>query len=124
MNVFKSLISSFNLVCLFRKRRMVDKKIYIIQGEVGTVVGAIKRNSRWNTHTPLVRFITSVAFDLLGSPSSSVFPGAHLSNGTVRCEVSTMGLVVWPDRTGKESELAWLQSGGCQSILGWGPVPL
>uniref|UniRef100_A0A674MH46 Golgi brefeldin A resistant guanine nucleotide exchange factor 1 n=1 Tax=Takifugu rubripes TaxID=31033 RepID=A0A674MH46_TAKRU len=32
---------------------MVDKKIYIIQGEVGTVVGAIKRNSRWNTHTPL-----------------------------------------------------------------------
>ncbi|XP_019949096.2 Golgi-specific brefeldin A-resistance guanine nucleotide exchange factor 1 isoform X6 [Paralichthys olivaceus] len=32
---------------------MVDKNIYIIQGEIGTVVGAIKRNSRWNTHTPL-----------------------------------------------------------------------
>ncbi|XP_033468828.2 Golgi-specific brefeldin A-resistance guanine nucleotide exchange factor 1 isoform X2 [Epinephelus lanceolatus] len=32
---------------------MVDKKIYIVQGEVSTVVGAIKRNSRWNTHTPL-----------------------------------------------------------------------
>ncbi|CAN9500116.1 unnamed protein product [Ophioblennius macclurei] len=32
---------------------MVDKNIYIVQGEIGTVVGAIKRNSRWNTHTPL-----------------------------------------------------------------------
>ncbi|XP_056290825.1 Golgi-specific brefeldin A-resistance guanine nucleotide exchange factor 1 isoform X1 [Pseudoliparis swirei] len=32
---------------------MVDKNIYIIQGEIGTVVGAIKRNSRWNTHTLL-----------------------------------------------------------------------
>lgn len=32
----------------------MDKKIYIIQGEIGNVVGAIKRNSRWNTHTPLV----------------------------------------------------------------------
>lgn len=27
--------------------------MYIVQGEVGLVVGAIKRNSRWNTHTPL-----------------------------------------------------------------------
>lgn len=33
---------------------MVDKNIYIVQGEISTVVGAIKRNSRWNTHTPLV----------------------------------------------------------------------
>uniref|UniRef100_A0A4W5K8C5 Uncharacterized protein n=1 Tax=Hucho hucho TaxID=62062 RepID=A0A4W5K8C5_9TELE len=32
---------------------MVDKNIYIVQGEICTVVGAIKRNSRWNTHTPL-----------------------------------------------------------------------
>ncbi|XP_062256529.1 Golgi-specific brefeldin A-resistance guanine nucleotide exchange factor 1 isoform X6 [Platichthys flesus] len=32
---------------------MVDKNIYTVQGEIGTVVGAIKRNSRWNTHTPL-----------------------------------------------------------------------
>ncbi|TSK22810.1 Golgi-specific brefeldin A-resistance guanine nucleotide exchange factor 1 [Bagarius yarrelli] len=32
---------------------MVDKNIYIIQGEISTVVGAIKRNSRWSTHTPL-----------------------------------------------------------------------
>ncbi|KAF7667847.1 hypothetical protein LDENG_00040800 [Lucifuga dentata] len=32
---------------------MVDKSIYIVQGEISTVVGAIKRNSRWNTHTPL-----------------------------------------------------------------------
>ncbi|KAM8739258.1 Golgi-specific brefeldin A-resistance guanine nucleotide exchange factor 1 isoform 2-T3 [Acanthopagrus schlegelii] len=32
---------------------MVDKNIYIVQGEIGAVVGAIKRNSRWNTHTPL-----------------------------------------------------------------------
>ncbi|XP_060896489.1 Golgi-specific brefeldin A-resistance guanine nucleotide exchange factor 1 isoform X1 [Labrus mixtus] len=32
---------------------MVDKNIYIVQGEIGTVVGAIKRNSRWNSHTPL-----------------------------------------------------------------------
>ncbi|KAI1894387.1 hypothetical protein AGOR_G00115290 [Albula goreensis] len=32
---------------------MVDKNIYIVQGEIGTVVGAIKRNSRWSTHTPL-----------------------------------------------------------------------
>ncbi|XP_041865617.1 Golgi-specific brefeldin A-resistance guanine nucleotide exchange factor 1 isoform X2 [Melanotaenia boesemani] len=32
---------------------MVDKSIYIVQGEITTVVGAIKRNSRWNTHTSL-----------------------------------------------------------------------
>ncbi|KAM6916618.1 Golgi-specific brefeldin A-resistance guanine nucleotide exchange factor 1 [Xenentodon cancila] len=32
---------------------MVDRKIYIVQGEISTVVGAIKRNSRWNTHTSL-----------------------------------------------------------------------
>lgn len=32
---------------------MVDKNIYIIQGEITTVVGAIKRNSRWNNHTSL-----------------------------------------------------------------------
>ncbi|XP_031435029.1 Golgi-specific brefeldin A-resistance guanine nucleotide exchange factor 1 isoform X2 [Clupea harengus] len=31
---------------------MVDKNIYIVQGEIATVVGAIKRNSR-STHTPL-----------------------------------------------------------------------
>ncbi|XP_042357717.1 Golgi-specific brefeldin A-resistance guanine nucleotide exchange factor 1 isoform X1 [Plectropomus leopardus] len=37
----------------FEKSNMVDKNIYIVQGEVSTVVGAIKRNSRWNTHTPL-----------------------------------------------------------------------
>uniref|UniRef100_A0A3Q3LPJ8 Golgi-specific brefeldin A-resistance guanine nucleotide exchange factor 1 n=1 Tax=Mastacembelus armatus TaxID=205130 RepID=A0A3Q3LPJ8_9TELE len=42
---------------------MVDKNIYIIQGEISTVVGAIKRNSRWNTHTPLngkVRFTNNM----------------------------------------------------------------
>ncbi|XP_073209057.1 Golgi-specific brefeldin A-resistance guanine nucleotide exchange factor 1 isoform X9 [Lepidochelys kempii] len=33
--------------------RMVDKNIYIVQGEINTVVGAIKRNARWNTHTHL-----------------------------------------------------------------------
>ena len=33
---------------------MVDKNIYIIQGEINIVVGAIKRNARWSTHTPLV----------------------------------------------------------------------
>ncbi|XP_061601768.1 Golgi-specific brefeldin A-resistance guanine nucleotide exchange factor 1 isoform X2 [Cololabis saira] len=32
---------------------MVDRRIYIVQGEISTVVGAIKRNSRWNTHTSL-----------------------------------------------------------------------
>ncbi|XP_029464878.1 Golgi-specific brefeldin A-resistance guanine nucleotide exchange factor 1 isoform X2 [Rhinatrema bivittatum] len=32
---------------------MVDKSIYIVQGEIRTVVGAIKRNARWSTHTPL-----------------------------------------------------------------------
>lgn len=42
---------------------MVDKKIYIIQGEVAAVVGAIKRNSRWNTHTPLVSVFRPVASD-------------------------------------------------------------
>ncbi|KAB5581775.1 hypothetical protein PHYPO_G00179540 [Pangasianodon hypophthalmus] len=31
----------------------MDKNIYIIQGEIATVVGAIKRNSRWSTHTQL-----------------------------------------------------------------------
>ena len=44
---------------------MVDKKIYIIQGEVATVVGAIKRNSRWNTHTPLVSVFMPTAGDWL-----------------------------------------------------------
>ncbi|XP_061819811.1 Golgi-specific brefeldin A-resistance guanine nucleotide exchange factor 1 isoform X3 [Nerophis lumbriciformis] len=32
---------------------MLDKSIYIIQGDITAVVGAIKRNSRWNTHTHL-----------------------------------------------------------------------
>ncbi|XP_053357596.1 Golgi-specific brefeldin A-resistance guanine nucleotide exchange factor 1 isoform X4 [Clarias gariepinus] len=32
---------------------MVDKNIYIIHGEIATVVGAIKRNSRYSTHTTL-----------------------------------------------------------------------
>ncbi|XP_039609053.1 Golgi-specific brefeldin A-resistance guanine nucleotide exchange factor 1 isoform X2 [Polypterus senegalus] len=32
---------------------MVDKNIYIVQGEISVVVGAIKRTSRWSTHTPL-----------------------------------------------------------------------
>ncbi|KAM4031164.1 Golgi-specific brefeldin A-resistance guanine nucleotide exchange factor 1 isoform 2-T3 [Anomaloglossus baeobatrachus] len=32
---------------------MVDKNIYIVQGEIGLVVGAIKRNARWSMHTPL-----------------------------------------------------------------------
>ncbi|XP_035461368.2 Golgi-specific brefeldin A-resistance guanine nucleotide exchange factor 1 isoform X3 [Scophthalmus maximus] len=36
-----------------RKSSMVDKNIYIIQGEISTVVGAIKSHSRWKTHTPL-----------------------------------------------------------------------
>ncbi|NXE22437.1 GBF1 factor, partial [Ardeotis kori] len=38
---------------LFRIVRMVDKNIYIIQGEINAVVGAIKRNARWSTHTHL-----------------------------------------------------------------------
>ncbi|XP_039403126.1 Golgi-specific brefeldin A-resistance guanine nucleotide exchange factor 1 isoform X7 [Mauremys reevesii] len=38
---------------LARTVRMVDKNIYIVQGEINTVVGAIKRNARWNTHTHL-----------------------------------------------------------------------
>ncbi|XP_015279786.1 PREDICTED: Golgi-specific brefeldin A-resistance guanine nucleotide exchange factor 1 isoform X2 [Gekko japonicus] len=33
--------------------RIVDKNIYIIQGETNTVVGAIKRSARWSTHTHL-----------------------------------------------------------------------
>ncbi|KAM4590678.1 Golgi-specific brefeldin A-resistance guanine nucleotide exchange factor 1 isoform 3-T3 [Odontesthes bonariensis] len=37
----------------WQKGSMVDKNIYIVQGEITTVVGAIKRNSRWNTHTSL-----------------------------------------------------------------------
>uniref|UniRef100_A0A7M4E0T3 Golgi brefeldin A resistant guanine nucleotide exchange factor 1 n=1 Tax=Crocodylus porosus TaxID=8502 RepID=A0A7M4E0T3_CROPO len=32
---------------------MVDKNVYIVQGEINTVVGAIKRNARWSTHTHL-----------------------------------------------------------------------
>nr|XP_057912253.1 Golgi-specific brefeldin A-resistance guanine nucleotide exchange factor 1 isoform X2 [Doryrhamphus excisus] len=32
---------------------MLDKSIYIVQGDITSVVGAIKRNSRWNTHTHL-----------------------------------------------------------------------
>ncbi|KAJ7324448.1 hypothetical protein JRQ81_017468 [Phrynocephalus forsythii] len=33
--------------------RIVDKNIYIVQGEINTVVGAIKRSARWSTHTHL-----------------------------------------------------------------------
>uniref|UniRef100_A0A8V0ZGA4 Golgi-specific brefeldin A-resistance guanine nucleotide exchange factor 1 n=1 Tax=Gallus gallus TaxID=9031 RepID=A0A8V0ZGA4_CHICK len=33
--------------------KMVDKNIYIVQGEINVVVGAIKRNARWSTHTHL-----------------------------------------------------------------------
>ncbi|NXA34518.1 GBF1 factor, partial [Eudromia elegans] len=38
---------------IFRIARMVDKNIYIVQGEINAVVGAIKRNARWSTHTHL-----------------------------------------------------------------------
>ncbi|NXJ77377.1 GBF1 factor, partial [Trogon melanurus] len=38
---------------IFRIVKMVDKNIYIVQGEINTVVGAIKRNARWSTHTHL-----------------------------------------------------------------------
>ncbi|KAF1665322.1 Golgi-specific brefeldin A-resistance guanine nucleotide exchange factor 1, partial [Aptenodytes patagonicus] len=38
---------------IFRIVRMVDKNIYIVQGEINAVVGAIKRNARWSTHTHL-----------------------------------------------------------------------
>eukprot|EP00069_Balaena_mysticetus_P001554 bmy_15418T0 len=41
------------LATRIRFARMVDKNIYIIQGEISIVVGAIKRNARWSTHTPL-----------------------------------------------------------------------
>uniref|UniRef100_A0A8C4T535 Golgi brefeldin A resistant guanine nucleotide exchange factor 1 n=1 Tax=Erpetoichthys calabaricus TaxID=27687 RepID=A0A8C4T535_ERPCA len=34
---------------------MMDKNITIVLGEISVVVGAIKKKSRWNTHTPLVR---------------------------------------------------------------------
>ncbi|XP_007441937.2 Golgi-specific brefeldin A-resistance guanine nucleotide exchange factor 1-like [Python bivittatus] len=33
--------------------RIVDKNIYIVQGEINTVVGAIKRSARWSTHVRL-----------------------------------------------------------------------
>lgn len=36
---------------------MVDKNIYIVQGEINAVVGAIKRNARWSTHTHLVSYL-------------------------------------------------------------------
>uniref|UniRef100_A0A2K5IFY3 SEC7 domain-containing protein n=1 Tax=Colobus angolensis palliatus TaxID=336983 RepID=A0A2K5IFY3_COLAP len=41
---------------------MVDKNIYIIQGEINIVVGAIKRNARWSTHTPLLSEIEPNVF--------------------------------------------------------------
>ncbi|XP_053088971.1 Golgi-specific brefeldin A-resistance guanine nucleotide exchange factor 1 isoform X2 [Pangasianodon hypophthalmus] len=39
--------------CFIFRFAVMDKNIYIIQGEIATVVGAIKRNSRWSTHTQL-----------------------------------------------------------------------
>ncbi|XP_039215978.1 Golgi-specific brefeldin A-resistance guanine nucleotide exchange factor 1 isoform X3 [Crotalus tigris] len=33
--------------------RSVDKNIYIVQGEINTVIGAIKRSARWSTHVHL-----------------------------------------------------------------------
>lgn len=56
---------------VFLRSKMLDKKIYIIQGEIGTVVGAIKRNSRWNTHTPLVSFKTCRSYLFLVFASAS-----------------------------------------------------
>lgn len=46
---------------------MVDKNIYIIQGEISIVVGAIKRNARWSTHTPLVsgQWVENLVTELL-----------------------------------------------------------
>ncbi|NWS72399.1 GBF1 factor, partial [Crotophaga sulcirostris] len=38
---------------IFSTAKMVDKNIYIVQGEINAVVGAIKRNARWSTHTHL-----------------------------------------------------------------------
>ncbi|XP_044276109.1 Golgi-specific brefeldin A-resistance guanine nucleotide exchange factor 1 isoform X3 [Varanus komodoensis] len=42
-----------NVVFNSRTVRIVDKNIYIVQGEINAVVGAIKRSARWSTHTHL-----------------------------------------------------------------------
>lgn len=61
------VLTSFSLNSFGRFARMVDKNIYIIQGEINIVVGAIKRNARWSTHTPLVsgEWIKSLVTELL-----------------------------------------------------------
>uniref|UniRef100_A0A672MSH1 Golgi-specific brefeldin A-resistance guanine nucleotide exchange factor 1 n=1 Tax=Sinocyclocheilus grahami TaxID=75366 RepID=A0A672MSH1_SINGR len=43
---------------------MVDKNIYIVQGEISVVVAAIKRNSRWSTHTPLSTLLSMYLSDV------------------------------------------------------------
>uniref|UniRef100_A0A8C5S5L4 Uncharacterized protein n=1 Tax=Laticauda laticaudata TaxID=8630 RepID=A0A8C5S5L4_LATLA len=48
--IFGGIVTS----CLcFRTARIVDKNIYIVQGEINTVIGAIKRSARWSTHVRL-----------------------------------------------------------------------
>lgn len=51
----------------------MDKNIYIIQGEVNTVVGAIKRSARWSTHTHLVSY-WGVGEVMLKSICKMIFP--------------------------------------------------
>uniref|UniRef100_A0A8C7KZS7 Golgi-specific brefeldin A-resistance guanine nucleotide exchange factor 1 n=1 Tax=Oncorhynchus kisutch TaxID=8019 RepID=A0A8C7KZS7_ONCKI len=66
---------------------MVDKNIYIVQGEICTVVGAIKRNSRWNTHTPLVSCFVLLKTIFLSDVEPNIFLRPFLE--VVRSEDTT-----------------------------------
>lgn len=57
---------------------MIDKGIYIVQGEINSVVGAIKRNSRWTTHTPLVS--CSIFFTALITHKNKMHKAVHCCN--------------------------------------------
>lgn len=64
LSAFKSSVCGLTpFSCLIFRFAMVDKNIYIIQGEIAIVVGAIKRNSRWSTHTPLVKWLCVYMFN-------------------------------------------------------------
>lgn len=96
---------------------MVDKNIYIVQGEIATVVGAIKRNSRWNTHTQLVSSVEgSGTVELC---VFTVFPSILMEYVSARCTdigtfVVSLFFLCTGRRPGSTTEQLWPPEGNTE----------
>nr|XP_009919190.1 PREDICTED: golgi-specific brefeldin A-resistance guanine nucleotide exchange factor 1-like [Haliaeetus albicilla] len=77
---------------------MVDKNIYIVQGEINAVVGAIKRNARWSTHTHLdeERDPLLHSFSLLKEVLNNITAPISFSGRLIPRTEKYLGSADWP----------------------------